>query len=76
MAVSAASGLKSGAAPGEAPSVQILTFGPDGQLVTPATGAAPDSDPVDQLAKLADLRDRGVLTNEEFEAQKRRILGQ
>jgi hypothetical protein len=74
MAVSAASALKSGSTPGEAPRVQILTIGPDGQLVTPAT--APDSDPVDQLAKLADLRDRGALTNEEFEAQKQRILGQ
>ena len=28
----------------------------------------------DQLAKLADLRDRGVLTPEEFEAQKTKIL--
>jgi Short C-terminal domain len=37
---------------------------------SPPTGA----DPVDQLAKLAELRDRGVLTQEEFEVQKRRIL--
>ena len=28
----------------------------------------------DELAKLADLRDRGVLTPEEFEARKRRLL--
>jgi len=28
----------------------------------------------DQLTKLADLRDRGVITNEEFEQQKARIL--
>jgi hypothetical protein len=33
-------------------------------------------DAVDALAKLADLRDRGVLTGEEFEAQKRKLLGQ
>ena len=33
-------------------------------------------DPVDQLAKLADLRDRGALSADEFEAQKRRILGE
>jgi hypothetical protein len=45
MPVSAASAPKSGSTPGEAPSVQILTIGPDGQLVTPATGPAPDSDP-------------------------------
>jgi uncharacterized membrane protein YdbT with pleckstrin-like domain len=29
-----------------------------------------------ELERLAELRDRGVLTQEEFEAQKRRILGQ
>ncbi len=29
----------------------------------------------DELAKLADLRDKGVLTSEEFEAQKAKLLG-
>lgn len=29
----------------------------------------------EELTRLADLRDRGVLTTEEFEAQKRRLLG-
>lgn len=29
----------------------------------------------DELAKLAELRDKGVLTSDEFEAQKRQILG-
>jgi uncharacterized membrane protein YdbT with pleckstrin-like domain len=38
----------------------------------PARGA-PSS--AGELERLADLRDRGVLTQEEFEAQKRRILG-
>jgi hypothetical protein len=33
------------------------------------------SDPVDHLTKLAALRDRGVLSEEEFVAQKARILG-
>ena len=28
----------------------------------------------DQLAKLADLRDRGVITNEEFEGEKAKVL--
>ena len=32
------------------------------------------SGPADQLQKLADLRDRGVLTPEEFEAQKAKLL--
>jgi hypothetical protein len=31
---------------------------------------------VDALAKLADLRDRGVVTQEEFEAQKHKLLGE
>jgi uncharacterized membrane protein YdbT with pleckstrin-like domain len=38
----------------------------------PARGAPSVST---ELQRLADLRDRGVLTQEEFEAQKRRILG-
>lgn len=43
--------------------------------------AAPDAtpevtpDPTEQLTRLADLRDRGALSDEEFERQKRRILG-
>jgi hypothetical protein len=32
------------------------------------------ADAMDQLKKLADLRDQGVLTEEEFAAQKARIL--
>jgi hypothetical protein len=36
----------------------------------------PPEDPVDLLARLADLHDRGVLTDEEFQAQKKRILGE
>jgi len=34
-----------------------------------------DGSSVDDLERLADLRDRGVLTDAEFEAEKRRILG-
>ena len=30
----------------------------------------------DEIAKLAQLRDRGALSDEEFEAQKRRLLNQ
>jgi len=39
--------------------------------VTPAAGADPL---VDRLARLADLRDRGVLTEAEFQAQKAKLL--
>jgi hypothetical protein len=38
------------------------------------TGAAAPADPADEIAKLADLRDRGALTEEEFQAQKKKIL--
>ena len=36
--------------------------------------AGSQTDTADQLAKLADLRDRGVITPAEFEAQKAKIL--
>ena len=34
----------------------------------------PESTPADQLARLADLRQRGALTAEEFEQQKAKVL--
>ncbi len=37
--------------------------------------AAPAPDLLDQLAKLGELRAAGVLTEEEFAAQKQRVLG-
>jgi hypothetical protein len=47
-------------------------------LLAAASGAASNrqSDTLDQLAKLADLHGRGVLTDAEFEAQKAKILGE
>jgi ABC-type multidrug transport system fused ATPase/permease subunit len=36
--------------------------------------AASGGTPADQLAKLADLRDRGVITSEEFDREKAKIL--
>jgi type VI protein secretion system component VasK len=36
--------------------------------------AGTQASPADQLAKLADLRDRGVITSEEFEREKAKIL--
>jgi hypothetical protein len=36
--------------------------------------AAPEADPIEQLTKLAELKDKGVLTEEEFAAQKAKIL--
>jgi hypothetical protein len=39
-------------------------------------GAAPAPPPttIDQLTKLARLKEQGVLTNEEFDTQKRKLL--
>ena len=36
--------------------------------------AAGSGTPADQLAKLAELRDRGVITAEEFEREKAKVL--
>ena len=47
---------------------------PQGQYyeVPPAPAAAPD--PIEKLKELGELRDKGVLTDEEFEAQKAKLL--
>jgi len=45
-----------------------MTFG--------APAAPQEEDPVDKLAKLADLKEKGLLTDAEFESQKARILGE
>jgi hypothetical protein len=42
----------------------------------PAAGpAAPAADPIEQLKELAELHQQGVLTDEEFAAQKAQLLG-
>ncbi|MHB8447375.1 MAG: SHOCT domain-containing protein [Rudaea sp.] len=38
--------------------------------------AAPKQDVYDELSKLDDLRKRGVITDAEFEAQKKKLLGE
>jgi hypothetical protein len=40
-----------------------------------AAAAAPQKDTVTQLKELADLKSQGILTDEEFQAQKAKILG-
>jgi hypothetical protein len=40
----------------------------------PAPAAAPAPDPIEQLQRLADLKSQGILTEEEFQAQKAKIL--
>jgi hypothetical protein len=41
----------------------------------PQYAAPPPPDPIQQLKDLADLKAQGILTEEEFAAQKARILG-
>jgi hypothetical protein len=40
-----------------------------------AAPAPPPADPIEQLKELAALKAQGVLTDEEFAAQKARVLG-
>jgi Short C-terminal domain len=41
----------------------------------PPVAAAPVADPIEQLTRLAALKDQGILTEAEFAAQKAKILG-
>jgi hypothetical protein len=41
----------------------------------PPPAAAPAADPIEQIRELAALRDSGALTEEEFAAQKAKLLG-
>ena len=41
----------------------------------PAAAAPAEADPIAQLKQLGELRAQGILTDAEFEAQKRKILG-
>ena len=41
----------------------------------PAPVAEPAKDPIEQLKALADLHTQGILTDEEFAAEKAKILG-
>ena len=40
----------------------------------PPAAAAPSNDPVERLNELADLRNRGLLTDDEFAAAKAKVL--
>lgn len=53
-------------------------FGGAAAMPVPGRDATQPADPwsaADELAKLASLRDRGVLSDQEFQAQKAKILG-
>lgn len=67
MAQAQAGMAQAGITPGAMPGM------PPGGMPAAVPPAQPD--PVEQLSKLAELHDRGVLTDEEFAAQKAKILG-
>jgi hypothetical protein len=41
----------------------------------PAPPASPVPDPIDQVRRLADLRDSGAISEEEYQARKNKLLG-
>ena len=45
------------------------------QAPPPPPPAAPAPDPIEQLKQLGELKQQGILTEEEFAAQKAKILG-
>jgi hypothetical protein len=59
--------------PGTGP-VHQITVSPDQLANFFTAGVAAESNVPDELTKLADLHDRGVLTEAEFEVQKARLL--
>jgi Short C-terminal domain len=44
-------------------------------MASPPTQATPTDDPVEQIRKLGELREQGLLTPEEFETKKADLLG-
>jgi len=50
-------------------------YAPPPQEVYAAAPAAPPEDPITQLERLGALKAQGLLTEEEFNAQKAKILG-
>jgi hypothetical protein len=48
---------------------------PEPAPAAPPPPAAPAQDPIEQLKQLAALKDQGILTDQEFAAQKAKILG-
>ena len=48
---------------------------PQAAAAPAAPVAAPEEDYTAQLEKLAGLRDKGVITDEDFEAKKKQLLG-
>ena len=48
---------------------------PEPQAAPPPTAAPPPQDDMAQIQQLATMKDQGLMTEEEFEAKKKQILG-
>ena len=48
---------------------------PAPQAPPPAAAAAPAADPYERLRQLGELHAQGILTDEEFAAEKAKVLG-
>jgi len=46
------------------------------QQAPPPAPAAPAADPIEKLKELAELKNQGILTDAEFDAQKAKLLAQ
>jgi hypothetical protein len=64
---------------GDEPQQQYYEEPPPQQYAQPQYAAPPPApeapDPIEQLKELAALKDQGILTEEEFSAEKAKILG-
>ena len=58
----------------QAAQVQAAQAAPPEPQPAPATAADPAPDRIEQLTKLAALKDSGALTDAEFEAEKAKLL--
>jgi hypothetical protein len=45
------------------------------EAAAPAPAATPEPEYVGELERLSQLRDQGIITNEDFEAKKKQLLG-
>lgn len=66
-------GMVVGAAIGSSRAKKAVAAQQPAAQATPAADTANDS--IAQLKQLAELKDQGILTQEEFDAKKKKILG-
>jgi len=72
--VAGKAGAKSGAAQAQEQQQQAPPPQQDAAPPPPQAGGALSQDSMDQLQKLAQLHEQGILTDAEFEVQKQKIL--